>query len=130
MMPGTERSVLIIDDDPTASKVMAPALRAGHYKMTATLDAETGLAIVLDRAPSAIVLDLMLPGMDGFEFLHRLRATPTGRDTPVIVWTAKDLTGEERARLHASAAAIIHKGKGSATTLLAELERCVAARES
>jgi CheY-like chemotaxis protein len=76
------------------------------------------------------VLDLMMPGMDGFEFLHRLRLTPRGRRTPVIVWSSKDLSRPERARLQSSANAIIHKGAGSADLLLAEVERCVPSQRS
>jgi len=125
-----ERSILIIDDDPSASKVMGPALRASDYQMTAILDAESALASARASPPSAIVLDLMMPGMDGFEFLHRLRNTPKGRTTPVIVWTSKDLTEAERIRLQSSAFAIIRKGAGSAALLLAELERCLPKRES
>jgi CheY-like chemotaxis protein len=89
------------------------------------LDGESGLAAAREHPPSAIVLDLMMPGMDGFEFLHRFRLTPRGRRTPVIVWSAKDLSRPERARLQASANAIIHKGAGSADLLLAEVQRCV-----
>ncbi len=123
--PGSERSLLIIDDDASASRRVAPALDAVDYKLTTMLDGESGLAAARAHPPSAILLDLMMPGMDGFEFLHRFRLTPKGRSTPVIVWSAKDLTSEERAQLQASANAIIHKGAGAADRLLAEVARCV-----
>jgi CheY-like chemotaxis protein len=122
---GSQRSLLIIDDDATASKRMESALITVDYQMTSMLDGESGLAAAREHPPSAIVLDLMMPGMDGFEFLHRFRLTPRGRRTPVIVWSAKDLSRPERARLQASANAIIHKGAGSADLLLAEVQRCV-----
>jgi len=62
-----------------------------------------------------------MPGMDGFEFLHQFRLTDTGRHTPVVVWTVKDLTNAERVRLQASAQAIVTKGAGSSEALIAEL---------
>jgi PAS domain S-box-containing protein len=121
----SERSLLIIDDDPGASKLVTPALRDLDIRVISMLDAETGLEAAREHPPSAIVLDLLMPGMDGFEFLHRFRLTPAGRSTPVIVWTAKDLTAAERARLQASADAIIEKGAASSEALLAELQRCL-----
>jgi PAS domain S-box-containing protein len=121
----SRRSLLIIDDDAAASKLVGPALETADFQVTAMFDGETGLAAAREHPPSAIVLDLMMPGMDGFEFLHRFRLTPRGRSTPVIVWTAKDLTDAERMRLQASAHAIIHKGAGSSEELLAELRRCM-----
>jgi len=70
----------------------------------------------------AVVLDLMMPGVDGFEFLDRFRRLPDGRSTPVIVWTSKDVTADERARLRASAQAVVLKGRGQGPTLLEELQ--------
>ena len=54
-----------------------------------------------------------MPGLDGFEFLTRFRRTAVGRRTPVIVWTFKDLTGEDRRQLEASAQAIVLKSQGT-----------------
>jgi CheY-like chemotaxis protein len=69
-----------------------------------------------------VVLDLCMPGMDGFEFLERFRRTETeagaGARTPVIVWTTKDLTPEERERLRVSAEAVVSKKGGGTATLL------------
>jgi CheY-like chemotaxis protein len=121
----SQRSLLIVDDDVDASRLVQPALKTLDFQVTARFDGETGLAEAKEHPPSAVVLDLMMPGMDGFEFLHRFRMTPRGRATPVIVWTAKDLSEAERTRLQTSAHAIIQKGNGSTDELLAELGRCV-----
>lgn len=64
-----------------------------------------------------MVLDLLMPGMDGFEFLKRFRRSRSGRGTPVIVWTDKDLTQEERVRLKRSAQAVVLKSQGTAALL-------------
>jgi CheY-like chemotaxis protein len=68
--------------------------------------------------------------MDGFTFLERLRRTAAGHRTPVIVWTVKDLSADERRRLKASAQAVVQKGQGGTAALLAQLQAYVpAARE-
>jgi hypothetical protein len=71
------------------------------------------------------VVDLLLPGMNGFEFLLRLRREPWGQDIPVIVWTAKALSEAERARLLESAQAVIGKSDASLDGLLRAIkEQC------
>ncbi|MEP7119573.1 MAG: PAS domain S-box protein [Byssovorax sp.] len=120
-MPAGERSLLIIDDDPNVAKIVEPSLRALGFQVTVVRDGESGLAAVAAHSPSVVLLDLLMPGMDGFEFLHRFRLTEAGHQTPVIIWTVKDLTSAERARLQASAQAIVLKGAGSADALIAEL---------
>jgi DNA-binding response OmpR family regulator len=114
--------VLIIDDDPGAVRLVEPALREHEFQVTAVCDGASGLKAAAARPPSAVVLDLLMPGMDGFEFLRQFRLTDAGRNTPVIVWTVKDLQNVERVRLQASAQAIVTKGAGSAEALLAELD--------
>jgi CheY-like chemotaxis protein len=65
-----------------------------------------------------VVLDLLMPGMNGFEFLDQLRQTPAGRAVPVIVWTVKDITEPERVRLRQSAQAVVQKVQGGAGALV------------
>ncbi|MEV7598848.1 response regulator transcription factor [Kitasatospora sp. NPDC089797] len=88
--------VLVIDDDPTVSEVVAGYLtRAGHHVELAT-DGPQGLALARARRPDLLVLDLMLPGIDGLEVLRRLRADDDGADLPVVMLTAK---GDESDRI-------------------------------
>jgi len=70
--------------------------------------------------PAAVILNPLMPGADGFEFLTRFRSTAAGRRTPVIVWTNKDLTLEDRTRLRVCAQAVVPKGAG-ANALIQEL---------
>jgi hypothetical protein len=83
-------------------------------------------AIGLERArehpPDAVVLDLMMPEMDGFQFLEQFRQLPRCRRIPVIVWTAKDLSVDEFTRLRASAQGVVAKNGNPATTLVDELK--------
>jgi CheY-like chemotaxis protein len=116
--PGT---VLLVDDDPGSLKLVATTLNQLGYEVRCEHDGAAGLQAIREVLPSAIILDLIMPGMNGFEFLEHLRREAIGRRVPVIVWTVKDLTPEERAFLRASAQAIVSKGKGSGD-VLAELE--------
>ena len=103
--PGAS-TVLVVDDDPAALRVMETALAAGGYKAICRADAESGLTAARESAPSAIVLDLRMPGVDGFQFLERFRRD--GGRAPVMVWTSMDLSAEDRRRLR-EAHAVIQK---------------------
>jgi CheY-like chemotaxis protein len=72
--------------------------------------------------PGLILLDLMMPEMDGFEFMEEFRRHPEWRDIPVIVVTAKELTAEDRDRLNGCMVRILEKGSVSTPQLLAEIQ--------
>jgi len=83
--------------------------------------AAEGLAAAAKALPAAVILDLLMPGMDGFEFLDRFRSEPGREAIPVLVWTSKDLSAMERDRLQRSAQTIMQKGVTS--ELVVALER-------
>jgi PAS domain S-box-containing protein len=114
-----ERSgmVLVVDDDPWSLKLMSATLTQFGYRAISVARGEEGLRVARESPPLAVVLDLLMPEMDGFEFLDRLRRLPSCRRVPVIVWTVKDLTAEEHARLARSAQGVVAKGEGSATVV-------------
>jgi CheY-like chemotaxis protein len=68
-----------------------------------------------------VVLDLIMPGIDGFEFLDQFRTLPGCRRTPVIVWTVKELSDDEYARLRLTAQAVVAKGRGGSSGVVDEL---------
>ncbi|MEO8845469.1 MAG: response regulator [Kofleriaceae bacterium] len=113
--------VLVVDDDIASLKVMAATLNRLGYLAVCEQDPVRGLRVAAEQPPSAIVLDLLMPGMTGFEFLEQLRATPSARGIPVIVWTSKDLTPDERERLRSSAQTVVAKGTEGNARVLAEL---------
>ncbi|MCC6147226.1 MAG: response regulator transcription factor [Anaerolineaceae bacterium] len=80
--------ILIIEDDERIVKVLRRGLAYDGYQIEVALDGETGLALAREYHPDLILLDLMLPGMDGLEICQRLRAS--GGNTPILILTAKD----------------------------------------
>lgn len=85
----SEPRILVVEDDPAIRAGLTDALSSEGYAVIAAADGPTGLSHGLSDDPNLIVLDLMLPGMDGFEVLRRLR--DDGVDTPVLVLTARGL---------------------------------------
>jgi signal transduction histidine kinase/CheY-like chemotaxis protein len=125
-VPASERrSVMVVDDDPTALKRMEMLLRQLGYVPRCMEEPGAALAAAIEEPPHAIVLDLLMPGMDGFEFLTGLRAVDACKDIPVLVWTFKDLSGEDRARLEALAQAVMTKGSEGQASLVAQLRKTV-----
>ncbi|NUP13014.1 MAG: response regulator [Polyangiaceae bacterium] len=109
--------VLVVDDDDASLRLMNLTLTQLGYRVMSASDGDVALRLVERERPSAVVLDLVMPGVDGFEFLVRFRANRANRRVPVIVWTMKDLTGEESTRLRASAQGVLQKGQGTADLL-------------
>jgi DNA-binding response OmpR family regulator len=84
-------------------------LRQLGYRAVCRQDASSALKAAAKEKPAAVVLDLVMPEMNGFEFLRHFRKTRQGRRTPVIVWTSKDLTEAERSALRSAASAVTKK---------------------
>jgi DNA-binding response OmpR family regulator len=119
-----ERPILIIDDDPAVLKqIMAPLTERGFRPILET-DGEQALRSAEREIPAAVILDLRMPGWDGFEFLSHFRRQERFRDVPVIVWTALDLTKEQHKKLNAMSQCVVEKVNGT-VALLNELDACV-----
>jgi CheY-like chemotaxis protein len=117
------RQVLVVDDHEDARRLIRRILQSkGDFRLR---EAETGaaaLAMASEDPPDAIVLDLMMPEMDGFEVLERLRGNPQTASIPVVVVTAKSLTGAERRRLEDLLAGLMLKGDFLTDDLLKEID--------
>jgi len=90
------KSILVIDDEPSIGRVVQFKLQQEGFKVSVATDGLEGLAKVNEEKPDLILLDLMMPGMDGFEVCRRLRASPETVATPVIILTAR---GQEMDRI-------------------------------
>ena len=130
MTPDNSPKILCVDDDPKSLKLAEIALLSGGYVPVCASDGQAALKLAEQERPAAIILDLMMPGMDGFEFMDQFRSRPDNDETPVIVWTVKDLTAEERARLQTTVQGLVLKGQSGTAQLFAELEKHVTKRQA
>lgn len=118
-------SILVVDDDAEAREVLRRQLQHDSWEV---LEAEHGAAaldLLKRETPAAILLDLMMPVMDGFEFLHEYMQSDELRSIPVIVVTAKDPTPDEYKLLNGLVARVLQKGHHTREELLSELHRRV-----
>jgi CheY-like chemotaxis protein len=110
--------VLIVEDDPQTRDMLRRTLEKDGWQVTEAQNGKVGLAQLEGHVPSLILLDLMMPEMDGFEFMEALRQRKDTQRIPVIVITAKDLTEEDRRRLNGGVERIIQKGATSPAEVL------------
>ncbi|HXV99341.1 MAG TPA: response regulator, partial [Anaerolineae bacterium] len=120
-------SVLLVEDDLVTREMMRRMLEREGWLVAEAENGRVALDHVVKSQPELILLDLMMPEMDGFEFITELRKTPEWRSIPVVVITAMDLTQEERLRLNGSVTQILQKGAYSREELLLEVRELVAA---
>jgi signal transduction histidine kinase/DNA-binding response OmpR family regulator len=121
------RPVLVVEDDDATRELVKAALERESWPVRTAANGRLALDSVAEQMPGVILLDLMMPEMDGFTFLEELRAMPDARAIPVIVMTAKDLTADDRMRLNGSVERILQKGS-NAESLMAEVRSLVAQR--
>jgi CheY-like chemotaxis protein len=105
----TAGRVLLVDDDEVVRRSVCQALEPIGWKVTEAENGQAAVESLTATRPDVIILDLMMPKMDGFEFLDELRGQPDRQDIPVVVITAKDLTDEDRNRLNGGVERIIQK---------------------
>ena len=83
------KTILIVEDDPVASELIAYALNVEGYDTLVALNGEQGMSHARNHKPDLVVLDVMLPGMDGFEICRRLKAEPETAHMPILILSAK-----------------------------------------
>jgi signal transduction histidine kinase/DNA-binding response OmpR family regulator len=118
--------VLLVDDDPDARTLVRRALERDGFQVLEAGDGHGALAIMGAQAPALVVLDLVMPGMDGFALIEALHAREGLQDVPVVVVSGKDLTPAERAHLERSVAAVLAKGATSGDDVVAAVRRRLA----
>ncbi len=123
---GESCNVLLVEDDFETREVMARTLEKGGWSVSEAGDGQEALGVLDATKPRLILLDLMMPVMDGFDFLAAMRARPDCHDIPVIVVTAKDLTEEDRNRLAGSVEEVLEKKAYTREDLLERVRHAVA----
>ena len=117
--------VLIVEDDADVQEVLRRTLVKEGWTVTEATNGREALERVSAHRPALIVLDLMLPEMDGFDFIEALRHREAWRSIPIIVVTAKDLTSDDRRRLNGAVEQVLQKGLFSCDDLLHEVHNLV-----
>ncbi|MEC0227985.1 ATP-binding response regulator [Paenibacillus alba] len=119
-------SVLVIEDDLATSQMMTRMLEKEGYRVTRAENGQQALECVAQALPQLILLDLMMPTMDGFEFVTELRKREEWRSIPVVVVTAKNITEEDRLRLNGYVKNIVQKGSLRREDFLQEISHLIA----
>ncbi len=116
-------TVMVVEDDPVARGMMEKMLLKEGWKVVLAENGRVALDLLAVQLPELILLDLMMPEMDGFEFVRHLRTREDWRAIPVVVVTAKELTADDRAELNGYVHKILAKGAYSIADLLSEIRR-------
>lgn len=111
--PSQEQCVLLVEDDSATREMMCQILKKTGAPVIEAENGRIALKRMQERIPGLILLDLMMPEMDGFTFLEEIRRKDEWKHIPVVVITAKDITSEERAKLSEHVEKIMNKGSFS-----------------
>ena len=115
--------VLLVEDDPVLREIMTRMIEHEKYPVTVAENGLRALELVKQNLPKLIVLDIMMPVMDGFQFLGELRQRKEWENIPVVVLTAKTLSPEEREFLSARTASVLQKGASIRNDVIINIRR-------
>jgi signal transduction histidine kinase/CheY-like chemotaxis protein len=118
--------LLLIDDDPTVHSLLDEELTRLGYSLVSALSGDDGLHAAQTTAPDVIILDLMMPGMTGFDVAKSLKEDPRTAAIPILVLTSKEISNEDRETLHMKVATFVQKGKSAREQLVREIRRVTA----
>ncbi|PDT48713.1 MULTISPECIES: response regulator [Sinorhizobium] len=127
---GGNRDVLVIDDDLGSREFLRRILVKRDWKVHEAGDGVRGLDMMKRLLPRLVLLDLLMPEMDGFQTLSEMQGIPELQNIPVVVVTSKDLSANELRWLRERAVAVVNKGANSRSQLVEALERQIASRET
>ncbi len=121
----SDGSILLVDDDPKNLELVEATLRSAGYDTHSVETGALALDVLSTRAVRAVLLDLLMPGMDGFQVIHHVRHQPASKDLPILVMTAKDLTHAERELLSRETQGVFQKHGSWQEQLVAEVGRVI-----
>ncbi len=120
--------VLVVEDDEPIRSLLRRLLEKEGWRVAEANNGHTAMEHIVATPPDLILLDLMMPEMDGFQVINQLRSSATWQNIPVIVITAKELTDEDHQRFHSSVEQILQKGGYHRDSLLREVRDLVISR--
>src|ERR671934_52197 len=106
----TPSTILVVDDDPQNIRLVKAMLKPFNMEVLVADGGKAGIDIALKRKPDLIILDLMMPDVDGFEVVSKLREDAAAAQIPILIYTAKNISSEDRERLQGNIQSIIQKG--------------------
>ena len=121
-------TVLVVEDDPDMRALIHTLLRDAGINVVVAENGKVALDMMAQHNPSMILLDLVMPVMDGFEFLRHLRTMSKYQKTPVVVLSAADLSAETRGQLQKVVADVVSKQTISPQQLVADIKSIVGMR--
>jgi len=121
--PQTPCPAVVIEDDPASREVLRRTLEQDGWRVCEATNGKEGLELLRGGTPDLILLDLMMPEMDGFEFVDAVRSNLAWAQIPIVVVTARDLSVEERERLEGHVRKVLQKGVLSRDALAREIRR-------
>ncbi|MEM7603376.1 MAG: response regulator, partial [Verrucomicrobiota bacterium] len=124
-----QRNLLLVDDDKESLEAMSRVLEDSGWQTILAHDGAEALAMLEKTRPAAIVLDLIMPGMDGFEFLQHVQESEHLRSIPVIVMTGKEPSEAEQEFLKKRVTTVLKKGRHSAGDLVSSINLRIRQRE-
>lgn len=117
-MNGKKKKILFIEDEPDQIKMISLRLEKNGYEVISSLDGAEGLKMAVREKPDLILLDVIMPGMDGFEVCRQLRKDPVTRHIPIISTTAAGMDDVEHQCLTAGADDCVRKPYESSDLLV------------
>jgi CheY-like chemotaxis protein len=126
---GDDSEILLVDDDPRTLEMLEETLRSAGYETQSVQSGARALEVLSSKLVSAALLDLLMPGMDGFEVIRHVRGQPTLADLPILVMTAKTLAQEEITLLSRETQALLQKNGSWQQQLIVEVGRVVQGRK-
>jgi signal transduction histidine kinase/CheY-like chemotaxis protein len=118
--------LLVVEDDEDTREMLRRLLQKQGWTVLEAANGREALDIVAGSTPALVLLDLMMPEMDGFEFLRRFRRAPATEHIPVVVLTAKELTTDDIAELEGAVTRVLQKGAHSGDDILQEIRQQLA----
>jgi len=124
-----DAAILLVDDDPKTLELLEETLRSAGYETQSVQSGARALEVLSSKLVSAVLLDLLMPGMDGFELIRHVREQATLKELPILVMTAKTLGQEEIALLSRETQALFQKNGSWRQQLMIEVGRVVQGRK-
>ena len=123
---GAKPRLLVIDDDASVHALLDEDLSALGFAVDKAFCGEDGLRVAEENEPDVIILDLMMPGMSGFEVAGSLKNNPRTANIPIVILTSKELSNADRQVLHTKVTSFVQKGTSAREQLLREIRRVTA----